>query len=188
MNSLISFLRNGRLVLAAIVISVILAAVIVYAFQGALINTASGKADDTAYHLKNAISAYFTEHRKFPAFDSTYDTDLDTDFHLMDILVGADYTIKKRHIGPRRIASYAGKEAKLGEDGRYRSGVSKTPEGRSELWDPWGNHYRVRLDTNHDNLMADPSGGDAPIPESILIWSAGPDGDFATWRDNQKTW
>lgn len=186
MNSLISFFQNRRLVLAVIVISLLLATLIVHAFQSALTN--SGQAESTAYNLKNAISAHFTELRKYPAFDSTYDTDLSTDFHLMDILVGADYTLKNRHISPRRIAFYSGREATLGEDGRYLKGVSKTPEGRTELWDPWGNHYHVRLDTNHDNMIADPSGGDAPIPESILVWSAGPDGDFDTWKDNVKSW
>ena len=189
MNSLIGFLRNGRLVLAAIAISVILAALIVNMLPDALmINPVTTKAENTAQNLKNAISAYFTENRKYPAFDSTHDTDLNTDFHLMDLLVGADYTLKDRHISPRRIAYYSGREAKQGEDERYRSGISKTPDGRSELWDPWGNHYRVRLDTNHDNQVADPTGGDAPVLESVLIWSAGPDGNFATWKDNLKTW
>jgi len=26
------------------------------------------------------------------------------------------------------------------------------------------------------------------LPETILVWSAGPDGDFDTWADNIKSW
>jgi hypothetical protein len=26
------------------------------------------------------------------------------------------------------------------------------------------------------------------IPESVVVWSAGKDGDFETWDDNVKTW
>ena len=188
MNALITFLRKGPLLLTVIVIPFLLAALVVHALQSASITPSTGIANDRADHLKTAISDYFNEHKKYPAFDSAYDTDLSTDFYLMDILVGADHTLRKRKISPRRIAYYVGKEAKLGEDGRYREGLSRTREGQSELWDPWGNHYHVRLDTNHDTQLADPSGGDAPIPETILIWSAGPDGDFATWKDNIRTW
>ncbi len=53
-----------------------------------------------------------------------------------------------------------------------------------------GNHYRVALDLDGDGQITnvDPRIESKQLPEAILIWSAGPDGDFDTWKDNLKTW
>ena len=66
-------------------------------------------------------------------------------------------------------------------------------EGKEEgvFTDPWGNDYYVLLDGNGDGKLNplidddEPTGLDGkPWRKSILIWSAGPDGDPATVEDN----
>ena len=46
------------------------------------------------------------------------------------------------------------------------------------------------LDTNGDELIPDPDPNSArrQSKNAILVYSAGPDGDYSTWDDNIKTW
>ena len=88
----------------------------------------------------------------------------------------------------RGVVFYTDKAAKPMEDGRFRRGVTLKPDGSGELWDPWGNFYRVRFDSNGDGEIENPEAPGTFLPESILIWSAGKDGNFETWEDNVKTW
>jgi type II secretory pathway pseudopilin PulG len=56
------------------------------------------------------------------------------------------------------------------------------------LVDSWGNRYRVLMDTNGDGKVPDPEHTGASLSETVAVWSAGPDGDFNTWKDNVKSW
>lgn len=146
-------------------------------------------ANSTAWQLSNAISAYSTEHRSYPtATTSGFDTDLSSDFQLMELLLSSDSNNGPTHVSPRWIPFFAGTEADFDSNGRKTGGLGKNDSGLRELWDPWGNHYRVRLDTNGDGKVADPSGREEFITRSIIVWSAGKDGDFETWNDNLRTW
>jgi len=60
-------------------------------------------------------------------------------------------------------------------------------ETGATFYDQWGNLYRIRTDLDGDGRVPDPSGS-GEIEETLLVWSAGPDGDFDTWEDNIKTW
>lgn len=48
----------------------------------------------------------------------------------------------------------------------------------------------MRFDTDGNNRISnpDPTIPAASLPDSIDVWSAGPDGDFDTWEDNVKIW
>lgn len=55
--------------------------------------------------------------------------------------------------------------------------------------DPWGKPFKFRLDRAGAGKMANPDedkGGE--VPYRAVAWSAGPDGDYATWPDNVKSW
>ncbi len=55
--------------------------------------------------------------------------------------------------------------------------------------DPWGKPFKFRLELAGAGKMASPDedkGGE--IPYRAVAWSAGPDGDYATWPDNVKGW
>jgi type II secretory pathway pseudopilin PulG len=147
-------------------------------------------AENTARNLRNAIAAFHTEYRDYPLPDPANDLTIDSGHALMDILLGSDPQKGPGGRNPRGIAFFVDRAARPIGGGRFRKGLTLSPDGTGELWDPWGNHYRVRFDSNGDNRVGnpDPAAAATLLPESILIWSAGPDGDFDTWVDNVITW
>lgn len=148
-------------------------------------------AENTAFNLKNAISTYYTEYRRYPVNVRVADAVVDSDHKLMDVLLGADKSAEHAGLNPRRIAFFTGKAGKSMSSSIFHKGITLDSDGGGELWDPWGNHYRIQMDADHNNKVDNPETPemDNPgLPESILVWSAGPDGDFNTWEDNPKTW
>jgi hypothetical protein len=146
------------------------------------------RAETTAYNLKNAISAYFTEYREYPLSSPDIDITVDTRDRLMAILMGSDAERGESGRNHRGIAFYSDMRAKTMKDGRFYRGISPDENGGGILWDTWGTPYRVRVDSNFDNKVDDPESPGRTIPENIIVWSAGKDGDFETWDDNVKTW
>lgn len=76
------------------------------------------------------------------------------------------------------------------EDGRFRSGITFDEHGGGELWDAWGNHYRVIMDTDGDAQVKAPDWFTEAevIPQSVIVWSPGPDGKDSTAEDNVISW
>lgn len=177
--------------LVVIAIIGILAGLMFPATSGALRRAEKAHAENTAYNLKNAISAYYTEYRKYPVKDTDEESELRSDRVLMDVLLGSDGEAEPGGLNPRRIAFYTGKQAKPMGGGKYRKGVTLEEDGGGELWDPWGEHYYIRLDLDYNNRVATPTWDNqvdaAYLPESILVWSTGKEieGDDS---DNIKTW
>lgn len=180
--------------LVVIAIIGVLAGLMYPATTGALRRAERTHAEHTAYNLKNAISAYFTEYRKYPVDPSnTNDTsEIRTDHELMDVLLGADSQKEAGGLNPRGTAFYTDRAAKPAGDGNYRKGVRLEADGGGELWDPYGDYYYVRMDLDSNNRVEKPTwdeSNDAQmLPESILVWSAGKDKDETTSQDNIKTW
>ncbi len=182
--------------LVVIAIIGILAGLMFPAATGVLAKAERAHAENTAYNLKNAISAYFTEYRKYPVdpSNSSETDEIRTDNRLMDILLGADsQKTGSGALNPRGIAFYTDKAAKPMGGGKYRKGITLQSDGGGELWDPWGEHYYVRMDLDYNNRTERPNwdqGGSKSevLPESILVWSGGKDEDDSTPSDNIKTW
>jgi type II secretory pathway pseudopilin PulG len=183
-------IRKTIIVILWLGVAALLASLLLPSVTGIPRNGDQTKSDNTAYNLKNAISAYFTEYRQYPGGNTPQgpDVDLDSGHVLMDILLGSDKEAENGGGNLRRIAFYTDKAAKPLGEGKFRKGVVLEQDGRGTLWDPWGNFYRVRMDSSFDNKVENPELPGAYLPESILIWSAGKDGDFDTWKDNLKTW
>lgn len=62
-------------------------------------------------------------------------------------------------------------------------------QGGAAFVDAWGAPFKFRLDQTGSGEMPNPNdevGG--TLPAQILVWSAGPDGDFETWEDNVASW
>lgn len=123
-----------------------------------------------ARDLKLAIAAFHLEYHEYPLLDPANDVTTDSGPVLMDILLGSDAHKAPGGRNPRGIAFFI--EAR----------------GASAFQDPWGNHFRVRFDTNADKQIENPEAPGTFLPKPIAIWSAGPDGDFNTWKDNVKSW
>ena len=145
-------------------------------------------AANTAFNLRNAIHSYATEYRRLPGFEppQSYDVDVQSDDEFMDYLLASERG-KRTGCNARSIAFFADKPARKNANGTYIKGIAANGYGGGALWDPWGNHYRIRIDANADGRVADPMTNE-PIEASVLIWSAGKDGKFEIWKDNPKTW
>ena len=166
----------------------IIAGLMFPAFSGALGKAEDARAENTAHNLKNALSAYVTEYRSFPVEGEAGDMTIDSDEALMGILLASDKEASPGGKNVRRIVFYTDKAAKPAGEGKFRRGIALDAEGGGALWDPWGNHYLIRLDTDNNQRIENPQTPGTHLPESIIIWSAGKDGDFETWDDNLKTW
>lgn len=168
----------------------ILAGLLLPAVSSMRRNADMSTADCIVASLRNAISTYHIEYRKYPLSGPIDDITSDSDHSLMDILLGSDPQRESGGHNPLGIAFYSDMTAKPLGGGRYRAGLTTFPDGTGELLDPWGNHYRTRFDTDENGQVADPesTNPDSYLPEAIAVWSAGPDGNFDTWNDNLKTW
>lgn len=180
--------------LVVIAIIGVLAGLMYPATTGALRRAERTHAENTCYNMKNAISAYFTEYRKYPVDPSNNNetAEIRSNSDLMDVLLGADSQRQNGGLNPRGIAFYTDKAARPSGDGKYRKGVRLEADGGGELWDPFGDYYYVRMDLDYNNRVEKPTWDEANdvqmLPEAILVWSAGKDKDESTSQDNVKTW
>ena len=145
---------------------------------------------NTAYNLKTAIRAFHTEYKRYPLGGKNTSSDVggDSGEVLMNVLLGFEGTTNES-LNPRKIVFYSDQKAKKKWRIPYTSGIEYSKAGHSaKLWDPWGNLYQIKLDTDGDKRIANPSDPSQQIPASIIVWSAGKDGGFSTWKDNVKTW
>ncbi len=198
MSPAISRARGFTLIELLVVIAIIgiLAGLTYPAATGILARAERAHAENTCYNVKNAISAYFTEYRKYPvdSQNTTESSPLRTDRELMDVLLGADsQKTGNKALNPRGIAFYTDKAARPMGSGQYRKGVTLESDGGGELWDPWGEYYYVRMDLDYNNRTERPSwdrssNASDVLPESILVWSSGKDREESTSKDNVKTW
>ncbi len=141
---------------------------------------------NTTYNLKRSISAFFTEYSAYPLKTVKADLSTMSGHPFITILLGFEDPATFHH-NPRKIAFYTGMKARK-KNGRRIKGIQYDENGPSYLWDEWGNLYHIRFDTDHDNQIRNPEFPEQLLPETIAVWSAGPDGDFSTWDDNIKTW
>jgi len=90
----------------------------------------------------------------------------------------------------RQIDFYSGREARRTIRGKIGNGIKTNSDGSKELLDPWGNHFRVIMDTGGDGKVPAPAWTNLrnSIPQSVIVWSPGPDGDDSTAKDNITTW
>ena len=147
------------------------------------------RAENSACQLKSSISSYVAEYRRFPLRSGEEDIDGDSGHALMDILLGSDPSRLDSEANPRGIVFFAGRRALEEPKNVFRRGISFDPaDGTGQLWDPWGNLYRYRFDNDGDGRVENPAQPDQRLPDTILVWSAGPDGDYETWEDNVITW
>ena len=131
--------------------------------------------------LEIAIKSYKTEYLRLPFItaaaptrDYSFSSDSSGGMALLDILTGPSPN------NPRGIRFWEASP-------KSAAGSSFSPG--TGLIDPWNKvGYHLILDYDNDGHITDPEGTGAKIKADVLIYSAGPDGNFTTWSDNVCSW
>jgi type II secretory pathway pseudopilin PulG len=134
--------------------------------------------------VQAAVDAFQAEYKRVPVIPASL-AGLDGEEHdtsdangrlLLSILLGED-----AQQNPKKIRFWTPEFTSSGTGAGYSES--------SGLIDRWGtNGYRFRLDDNNDGRIADPEKVRGDISASVVLYSAGPDGDYTTWKDNLKSW
>ena len=123
-----------------IVISIIaiLAGLAFPAVQGALDSGKKAQARNDVHQLAAAIKAFQLEYGRLPTTASGSDTASAPNAEIISALTGSN------SLNPRGVVFFEPKQAKGGKGG-LDGGVYK---------DPWGNAYKIMLDTSSDNKLS----------------------------------
>lgn len=121
-----------------------------------------------------ATGHYKVEYDRYPEMqdDTTLDTEIRSHGAVIRGLLGDNR---------KQIKFF---EAPMSVDGKF--GLMEVA-GDWLLVDMWGELYYLVFDSNYDGKISNPDGG-ADITKSVVVYSAGPDGDPKTWSDNIKSW
>jgi hypothetical protein len=75
---------------------------------------------------------------------------------------------------------------------KQKNGLFTDEAGQPHLVDSSGHPFIVIWDADGDGTILNPAFGfrDEParVEASVLVFSAGPDGDYGTWKDNMTSW
>ncbi len=176
--------------LVVMAIVAILAAAVLPVSQVVMGKVRALQARHNAIELRKAIATYSTEYRRFPVRESGRngaDLEIDSDSNLMNVLLGSDKEAGPGGLNTRRRTFFSGRKASDGA--KPRNGVVYESGGGGVLYDPWGNRYRLIIDTSRDERCTDPSEPGETVAQETLVWSFGPDGkddrgegdDVAIW-------
>ncbi|QIF03177.1 hypothetical protein [Roseimicrobium sp. ORNL1] len=172
----------GAVVLFCVIIIAVLAALAVPTFARVTARAKAVQAMAQMQNLKLAVRAYQVEYSKLPSATVPEGKDeqqmVEAKGGIIDILTGKDHDKN-----PRQVPFYEPPPPKAGKSG----GVTNAA-GELEIRDPFGHLYRMYFDWNGDGQVPDPQHPGATIDEPVIIYSAGPDGDYDTWKDNVKSW
>jgi prepilin-type N-terminal cleavage/methylation domain-containing protein len=188
--------RGGFTLIELLVVIAIIAVLVTGAFGAYLFvmdRVRLAEAQSTARTVTAAVENFEKDYDRLPEPTSaTARTDSDSDTSaaegLLPILLGQDKTQNPRAInflGDLKDATVRSNNLKV--DGLVRDGETV------ELVDPWGTTYKVRLDLDSNGKVANPDSnefdnGKEEIYRRVIVWSAGKDKDFSTWKDNPASW
>jgi hypothetical protein len=134
----------------------------------------------TGTALCNGFANFQMEYGRLPASAISAKGDIEkepSDHGLIDALLPASLDENTRG-----HSFFNTKEAKNGRSGLVYIGATLS----ADLRDPWGNPYYVSIDADGDGILANPETG-SNRRSLCFVFSAGPDGDPDTWKDNPKS-
>jgi prepilin-type N-terminal cleavage/methylation domain-containing protein len=179
--------------LVVITIIAILMGLIFPVFQGVQNQAKKAQAKNDLAQIGTAVNAYYTEYGKYPvvADDTPIANTADLFYTLRAIASGTVNASDAAN--PRKIVFVEIPDAK--NQSQPRSGI-KTSDG--QWYDPWGTSYKIAIDGNYDNTVANPYGptggaGSDPIRAGVISWSLGKDKQFGkngkfTGSDDVISW
>lgn len=129
--------------------------------------------------IQVAVTNYYTEYNRLPSPSGNSDTNITTisNPNVVATLLGDNVSIGSiSNSNPKRIVFMEPKYARnVGASGEstFVGGLVEDGGG-PQIVDPWGNGYRIVLDTNYDNLIDNPFGDNPPrLRNRALVWSNG---------------
>jgi prepilin-type N-terminal cleavage/methylation domain-containing protein len=159
--------------LVVIAIIAILIGLLFPAFRAVQDQAKRTQAKNDLTQIVNAVNAYYTDYGKYPLAtdDSIITNNVDLLYTLRGVASGANANNAANprvivFINPPNVKDTANPRSGIGSDGKY--------------YDPFGTPYRVRIDGNYDNQLANPytaDTGTGPATLNIggIAWSAGKD-------------
>jgi len=176
--------------LVVITIIAILASLAFPAAKGIMERAYRLKTQAMVKDLQVAVNGYLNEYNRLPLQPGGTPGEApmltDSSSTLISVLLGEDNILN-----PRGIVFLNAPTAKNGKGGLTEEGSSM------ELVDNWGNPYRILMDTNFDNKIANPDASnddksisqDAPpnLRTRVAVFSVGKDGEENT-RDDIVSW
>ena len=161
--------------LVVIVIITILAGLAFPVFQSVQNQARKTQAKNDVTQLVTAVNAFYIEYGKYPIAtdDAPVANTADLLYTLRAVPSGANAADATN---PRKIAFLNVPDAK--DPVSPRSGI-RSADG--QWYDPWGSTYKVAIDGNYDNQLANPYGptggaGSDPLRQGVIAWSLGRNG------------
>ncbi len=190
MKTFISPARRAAFTLLELLIVITIISVLtglsVGAYNQAMVKARNLEAKTACKAVSLAVQNYRAEMGRMPVSghaDSDVTVELTPDNPLLQVLLGETII----GLNTRRIAFLNPTMGKGGANGL----VGK--DDHFSLVDPWGQPYRVTMDTNEDNKLANPDAenqdptlskdASRQLPSSVIVESAGQDKKFGTLDD-----
>ena len=169
--------------LTVIAIIAVLMGILFPTINSAIESAKKTQAKNDELQIVNAVKAYYTEYGKYPVdYNSgnfTYDgANGNTNDKLFNELRVNQYTTNN----PRKIVFLEVPDAK--KDGK--SGIQQTANA-GQWFDPWGNPYIIRIDTDYDNVIDNPysqNAGNSKLNTGVIVYTKGRDGKGGTGDKN----
>lgn len=164
--------------LVVIAIISILAAISLPVVGRALQNAKKSKAATEVKAIETAVKAYYNDYSRFPhqsgnVSDWVYGDGQVNNRNLINVLRAVDGPGNENHAyNTRRILYLEVGEGQLNDSG--------------DFMDPWGNQYRIGVDTGFDNDVRLPSPYGVVRGRSVVVWSVGP--DVTSTNDDIRSW
>ena len=168
--------------LVVIVIITVLMGLAFPVFQGVLNQAKRTQAKSDLMQIVIAVNAYSAEYGRYPHTptapgDTTYGAATTNDqlFNELRAVAATE--------NARGIVFLSPPDAK--DVSNPRAGISLAPATAGQYFDPWGKPYKMAIDGNYDNQIANPytpdtGAGPNPLRQGVIAWSFGNDKNQGT--------
>ena len=152
--------------------------------------------------ISNAVEQFYADYSRLPLPSGPppqggdRDTDTSTTHGFAAILLAKEAESGERQNTHRTnyLEGIWPARGKTTDESPWRNGAINDPlTGACGIVDSYGKPFRIRLDTNGDQQVANPDPDQAAegrlmLPKRVIVWGAGKDGKWETWDDNPKSW
>ncbi len=163
-------------------------------FRGAQDQARKVQAKNDLMQITSAITGYYTEYGRYPLPGAATNSPddywiVDTNIaDLLNVLRADGFTWDSPsggNLNPKRVVFINPPFAK--DATAPRGGICPSGNNANKYYDPWGNTYRLRIDWDYDNLLANPytqGAGPSSLSYGVIGYSVGKDGQSGADNNN----